>query len=52
MVPADPSFEDMREVVCVKGLRPSVSNRWSSDEVGAAGRERVLGARVRLGKDF
>ncbi|KAG9346183.1 hypothetical protein JZ751_008006 [Albula glossodonta] len=32
MVPADPSFEDMREVVCVKGLRPTVSNRWSSDE--------------------
>lgn len=34
MVPSDPSFEDMREVVCIKCLRPSVSNRWNSDEVG------------------
>ncbi|KAL7990306.1 hypothetical protein Chor_013736 [Crotalus horridus] len=33
MVPNDPSFEDMREVVCVKHLRPVVSNRWNSDEV-------------------
>uniref|UniRef100_A0A3B3SM23 receptor protein serine/threonine kinase n=1 Tax=Paramormyrops kingsleyae TaxID=1676925 RepID=A0A3B3SM23_9TELE len=33
MVPSDPSYEDMREVVCVKGLRPAVSNRWNSDEV-------------------
>lgn len=33
MVPSDPSYEDMREVVCVKGLRPTVSNRWNSDEV-------------------
>ncbi|ETE57448.1 Bone morphogenetic protein receptor type-1A, partial [Ophiophagus hannah] len=32
MVPNDPSFEDMREVVCVKHLRPVVSNRWNSDE--------------------
>lgn len=33
MVPNDPSYEDMREVVCVKRLRPIVSNRWNSDEV-------------------
>uniref|UniRef100_F6YLU3 receptor protein serine/threonine kinase n=1 Tax=Monodelphis domestica TaxID=13616 RepID=F6YLU3_MONDO len=33
MVPHDPSYEDMREVVCVKRLRPIVSNRWNSDEV-------------------
>lgn len=33
MVPSEPSYEDMREVVCVKGLRPVVSNRWNSDEV-------------------
>lgn len=33
MVPSDPSYEDMLEVVCVKGLRPTVSNRWNSDEV-------------------
>lgn len=32
-VPSDPSYEDMLEVVCVKGLRPTVSNRWNSDEV-------------------
>lgn len=32
-VPSDPSYEDMREVVCVKGMRPTVSNRWNSDEV-------------------
>ncbi|XP_041426346.1 bone morphogenetic protein receptor type 1A S homeolog isoform X2 [Xenopus laevis] len=32
MVPNDPSFEDMREVVCMKCLRPTVSNRWNSDE--------------------
>ncbi len=33
MVPSDPSYEDMLEVVCVKGLRPTVSNRLNSDEV-------------------
>lgn len=33
MVPSDPSYEDMLEVVCVKGLRPTVSNRWNSNEV-------------------
>uniref|UniRef100_A0A8C9W5M9 receptor protein serine/threonine kinase n=1 Tax=Scleropages formosus TaxID=113540 RepID=A0A8C9W5M9_SCLFO len=32
MVPLDPSYEDMREVACVKCLRPTVSNRWNSDE--------------------
>uniref|UniRef100_H2ZXD7 receptor protein serine/threonine kinase n=1 Tax=Latimeria chalumnae TaxID=7897 RepID=H2ZXD7_LATCH len=32
MVPSDPSYEDMRELVCVKCLRPVVSNRWNSDE--------------------
>uniref|UniRef100_A0A8C5H678 receptor protein serine/threonine kinase n=1 Tax=Gouania willdenowi TaxID=441366 RepID=A0A8C5H678_GOUWI len=32
LVPSDPSYEDMLEVVCVKGSRPSVSNRWNSDE--------------------
>lgn len=36
LVPSDPSYEDMLEVVCVKGLRPTVSNRWNSDEVRAA----------------
>uniref|UniRef100_A0A3B3U2Z5 receptor protein serine/threonine kinase n=1 Tax=Poecilia latipinna TaxID=48699 RepID=A0A3B3U2Z5_9TELE len=32
LVPTDPSYEDMREVVCIKKLRPSFPNRWSSDE--------------------
>lgn len=32
-VSSDPSYEDMREVVCVKSMRPTVSNRWNSDEV-------------------
>ena len=33
LVPSDPSYEDMREIVCLKRLRPSFPNRWSSDEV-------------------
>lgn len=33
LVPTDPSYEDMREVVCIKKQRPSFANRWSSDEV-------------------
>lgn len=44
MVPNDPSYEDMREVVCVKRLRPVVSNRWNSDEVsGTKSLEVVIG---------
>ncbi|KAM6903102.1 bone morphogenetic protein receptor, type IBb [Xenentodon cancila] len=31
LVPTDPSYEDMREVVCIKRLRPSISNHWSSE---------------------
>ncbi|KAM6973091.1 activin receptor type-1 [Aplochiton taeniatus] len=30
-VPSDPSFEDMRKVVCVEQQRPFVPNRWFSD---------------------
>lgn len=33
VVPTDPSYEDMREVVCIKKQRPSLANHWSSDEV-------------------
>ena len=33
LVPTDPSYEDMREVVCIKRQRPSFANRWTSDEV-------------------
>ncbi|KAM3874032.1 bone morphogenetic protein receptor, type IBb [Diretmus argenteus] len=32
LVPTDPSYDDMREVVCSKRQRPSFANRWSSDE--------------------
>uniref|UniRef100_H3CUH8 Serine/threonine-protein kinase receptor n=2 Tax=Tetraodon nigroviridis TaxID=99883 RepID=H3CUH8_TETNG len=32
LVPTDPSYEDMQEVVCIKKQRPSFPNRWSSDE--------------------
>ncbi|XP_075169450.1 type I BMP receptor saxophone isoform X2 [Haematobia irritans] len=31
VVPSDPSFEDMRKVVCIDNYRPSIPNRWSSD---------------------
>ncbi len=33
VVPSDPSFEEMRKVVCVDGYRPEIPNRWSSDAV-------------------
>uniref|UniRef100_A0A182P4F4 receptor protein serine/threonine kinase n=1 Tax=Anopheles epiroticus TaxID=199890 RepID=A0A182P4F4_9DIPT len=32
-VSSDPSFEEMRKVVCVDNYRPSVQNRWTSDPV-------------------
>uniref|UniRef100_H3ANV3 Activin receptor type-1 n=1 Tax=Latimeria chalumnae TaxID=7897 RepID=H3ANV3_LATCH len=31
VVPNDPSFEDMRKVVCVDQQRPIIPNRWFSD---------------------
>lgn len=33
VVPSDPSFEDMRKVVCIDNCRPIIPNRWSSDPV-------------------
>ncbi|XP_061081927.1 activin receptor type-1-like isoform X1 [Conger conger] len=30
-VPSDPSFEDMRKVVCTDQQRPNIPNRWFSD---------------------
>lgn len=33
MVPSDPSFEDMRKVVCIDQYRPVIPNRWDSDVV-------------------
>merc|ERR1711936_1108472 len=32
-VPSDPSFDDMYQVVCVKGIRPEISSRWNSTEL-------------------
>jgi bone morphogenetic protein receptor type-1B len=32
-VPSDPSFQDMFEVVCVKGIRPPVPARWQSEDI-------------------
>lgn len=33
VVPSDPSFEDMKKVVCLDQQRPSLPNRWTSDPV-------------------
>lgn len=35
-VPSDPSFDDMKAVVCVKKIRPQIPLRWETDEVLAA----------------
>lgn len=35
VVPNDPSFEDMRKVVCVDQQRPNIPNRWFSDPVSS-----------------
>ncbi|KAK3873274.1 hypothetical protein Pcinc_021701 [Petrolisthes cinctipes] len=33
VVPNDPSFDDMKKVVCVDQYRPTIPNRWTSDPV-------------------
>ena len=33
VVPSDPSFDDMKKVVCVDQQRPNIPNRWFSDPV-------------------
>uniref|UniRef100_A0A1B6KQH1 receptor protein serine/threonine kinase n=1 Tax=Graphocephala atropunctata TaxID=36148 RepID=A0A1B6KQH1_9HEMI len=33
VVPSDPSFEEMLEVVCVKKIRPAIHLRWHSNQV-------------------
>lgn len=33
VVPTDPTFEEMRKVVSGDNLRPSIPNRWSSDQL-------------------
>lgn len=35
-VPSDPSFDDMKKVVCVDQQRPMIPNRWTSDPVSAS----------------
>ncbi|XP_070569468.1 activin receptor type-1-like [Ptychodera flava] len=35
-VPNDPSFEDMRKVVCDAQMRPAIPNRWSNDSTMTA----------------
>ena len=35
VVPQDPSFEDMKKVVCIDQYRPVVPNRWASDPVSS-----------------
>ncbi|XP_013392464.1 bone morphogenetic protein receptor type-1B [Lingula anatina] len=32
LIPSDPSFEDVRKLVCVDRQRPAIPNRWTSDE--------------------
>ncbi|XP_055520572.1 LOW QUALITY PROTEIN: activin receptor type-1-like [Leucoraja erinacea] len=33
VVPTDPSFEDMRKVICTDQQRPNIPNRWFSDPI-------------------
>lgn len=33
VVPHDPSFDDMYDVVCVKKIRPLIPSRWNSSDV-------------------
>ena len=35
MVPHDPSFEIMKDVVCEQQKRPTFPNEWSNNKVGA-----------------
>ncbi|XP_014768852.1 activin receptor type-1 [Octopus bimaculoides] len=35
MVPSDPTLEDMRKVVCVERLRPTIPNRWHTNETAS-----------------
>lgn len=33
VVPSEPSFKDMQDAVCTKQIRPSIPQRWESDEL-------------------
>ena len=39
IVPSDPSFEDMRKLVCVEQQRPVIPNRWTTDTVSGMARK-------------
>ncbi|XP_042204726.1 activin receptor type-1-like isoform X2 [Homarus americanus] len=41
VVPNDPSFDDMKKVVCVDQYRPMIPNRWTSDSV-LAGMSKII----------
>lgn len=32
-VPSDPSFDEMKDAVCVREMRPCLSERWHTNEV-------------------
>ncbi|XP_064081574.1 activin receptor type-1-like [Macrobrachium nipponense] len=40
-VPHDPSFDDMKKVVCIDQYRPTIPNRWTSDPV-LAGMSKII----------
>lgn len=33
LVPSDPSFDDMKNVVCDNRMRPQIPDRWLHDDV-------------------
>ena len=33
LVPSDPSFDEMKSVVCINKYRPSIPNTWINDRV-------------------
>ena len=46
LVQADPSFDEMKEVVVQKRMRPSIPNCWKSDEVHVSPRGKGEGRRM------
>lgn len=52
LVPNDPSFDDMRKVVCVEQQRPFIPNRWFSDPVSAVCESLCFPSSVRSSRDL
>nr|CAD7577122.1 unnamed protein product [Timema californicum] len=48
LVPNDPSFEDMKKVVCVDQQRPVLPNRWASNTVSRSHRKLFSVSLIRL----